>query len=71
MRFRQRSTVLLPHPDGPMNAVTSPFLDRDLGVADRFEWSVIQFLQITIDDVHRWSMPSVFCLNHESGSLNR
>ena len=25
MRFRQRSTVLLPQPEGPMNAVIVPF----------------------------------------------
>ena len=25
MRFRQRSSVLLPQPDGPMNAVMRPF----------------------------------------------
>ncbi len=29
MRFRLRSSVLLPHPEGPMNAVMSPFgIDR-------------------------------------------
>ena len=30
MRLRQRSTVDLPQPDGPMNAVISPLADSRL-----------------------------------------
>ena len=37
MRLRQRSTVLLPQPEGPMKAVIVFFLIGNLGVADGLE----------------------------------
>ena len=40
MRFRQRRNVVLPHPDGPINAVISFFEDRQVDVADRAEVAV-------------------------------
>ena len=41
MRFRLRSTVLLPQPDGPMKPVILPFLDRHVAVAHRQEITVV------------------------------
>ena len=50
MRFRQRSTVLLPQPEGPMNAVICALLDGDLRVAHGLESAVIQLLDVAVDD---------------------
>ena len=50
MRFRQRSTVLLPQPDGPMNAVIVFFL---IGIAvsrTALKAAVVELLDVAVDD---------------------
>ena len=49
MRFRQRSTVLLPQPEGPMKAVMLFFWMGILRIADGLEGAVIQFADVAID----------------------
>ena len=41
--------MLLPHPDGPMNAVMVPLNDFDRDVAYRLELAVVQFRDFAID----------------------
>ena len=41
MRLKQRSTVVLPQPEGPMNAVISLLVDVDVDVADGPEVAVV------------------------------
>ena len=50
MRLRQRSTVLLPQPDGPMNAVIVFFLIGICGVANRLEGAVVELVDLAVDD---------------------
>ena len=49
IRLRQRSTVLLPHPEGPMKAVMVPFFDFQSHVAHGLELAVVELLDVAID----------------------
>ena len=58
IRLRQRSTVVLPQPDGPMNAVISFFAEHEVHVANGTERAVVdlevaQFEHGRLRSVHR------------------
>jgi hypothetical protein len=59
MRLSERSTVLLPHPDGPMKAVDLVPRDRDRDVFDRQLFAVVD-VQIADFDGVRPSFNSSF-----------
>ena len=49
MRFRQRSAVLLPHPDGPMNAVIVPFLIGMSTSRTALKLAVVELVDLAVD----------------------
>ena len=53
MRLRQRSTVLLPQPDGPMKAVILFFSTGMSAVADRKELAVVELVDLAVDGRRR------------------
>ena len=50
MRLKQRSTVVLPQPDGPMNAVISFLRIAHVDVADRPERAVVDVEIVDVED---------------------
>ena len=64
MRFRVLSSVDLPQPDGPINAVISFSCNLQIDILERLEIPVVEVKVLYVKFIHFVHLFSTFCLPH-------